>query len=187
MMRVKRTLFAGAFLVASAAVASAADLPVAPLPPPPPMVTPAFDWSGPYIGVYVGLLRQQSAVTVPPPVPRAGIQAGYNIVRGNFLGGIEIQAGLYGFSAPLTLEGDLNARLGFILGQRFLLYSEAGLMVLLTPSIPSTTLLWTLSGGLEVALGQSWSIFAEGGIARPFGGGLQALVVEGGINRHLGN
>ena len=151
------------------------------------MVTPAFDWSGPYIGVYAGFMRIQAATNNPAPIPRAGIQAGYNIVRGRFLAGVEVQAGIIGFTSPLALEGDLNARLGLLLGERILLYAEAGIMVLYAPSAPPPTVLWTLSGGLEVAIGQSWSIFAEGGIARPFGGGAQAIVVEGGLNWHLGN
>ena len=72
-MSMKRTLAAGA-----------ADLPTIPTAPPPPPapVAPAFDWAGPYVGAYGGAI-------LSPTVGQAGIQAGFNIVRGGFLAGIE--------------------------------------------------------------------------------------------------
>ena len=103
-------------------------------------------------------------------------------MRGGFLAGIELQAGLFGFATPLTLEGNVNARLGYILGERFLLYGEAGVGALYTLSAPPAVLFWTAGGGVEVALGNSRSIFVEGKTFRPFGAGLPGIIVQGGVN-----
>jgi len=171
-MFMKRTLIAAAFVAGSAVAASAADLPTPPMapPPPPPMAAPAFDWSGPYIGAYGGIFY--------PAYYQAGIQAGVNMVRGNFLFGAEAQLGAI-FAGGFTYDVALNGRLGFILGERFLLYGIAG--VGFNPAVGP---LWTAGGGVEVALGTAWSLFAEGGVAGTFGGGLFAYTFQAGVNWH---
>jgi opacity protein-like surface antigen len=178
-MFLKRTLAASMLVVASAAAAGAADLPtipVAPAPPPPPVaMAPSFDWSGPYVGAYGG------AVFNSPTYYQAGIQAGYNFTRGNFLAGIEGQAGA-DFSGGTAFEADVNARVGGILGERVLLYAEAGVgLITGTP-----TYIWTAGGGMEVAVGNAASVFAEAKAVGAFTGGCCALLVQGGLNWHFG-
>jgi outer membrane immunogenic protein len=171
-----RTLALG--IVGSALVTTsvlAADLPPPPAgapPPPPPMAAPAFDWSGPYIGAYGG-------VFLPATAGQAGIQAGFNVVRGRFLAGLEAQVGAVFGGGGFTYEAYLNGRLGFILGDRFLLYGEAGVGML------GGIFIWTGGGGMEIALREAWSIFAEAKAIGVFGGGgIAAYTVQGGINWH---
>ena len=168
-MFLKRTLAAGAIVVASAASAYAADIPMAPVAPPPPPapVAPVFDWAGPYAGVYGGFF-------FGPGLIQTGVQAGYNFVSGGFLAGIEASAGAV-ISGGIGFEGTLNARLGAILGSRVLLYAEAGFGYI----VPPGAFLISVGGGAEFAVGQSASVFAE---AKWYGGG---ITVQGGLNWHL--
>jgi opacity protein-like surface antigen len=168
-----RTLALG--IVGSALVTTsvlAADLPPPPAgAPPPPMAAPAFDWSGPYIGAYGGVFV--------PGAGQAGIQAGFNVVRGRFLAGLEAQAGAIFGGGGFTYEAYLNGRLGFILGDRFLLYGEAGVGTV------GGTFVWAGGGGMEFALRDAWSLFAEAKVIGVFGGGgIAAYTVQGGINWH---
>lgn len=135
---------------------------------PPPV---QFSWAGPYIGAYGGIVFSEWY--------QAGLQAGYNVVRGNFLAGIEAQAGA-GIAGPVFLEGHLNARLGFVLG-RILVYGEGGVGYIgIGPEF-----LWTAGGGAEIALGRSISVFGEAKFLNAFGGG-NAILAQGGINWHPG-
>jgi hypothetical protein len=137
------------------------------------MAAPAFDWSGPYIGVYGGALFGGTTVG------EAGIQAGFNIVRGRFLAGLEAQVGAVFAGGTFSYEAYLNGRLGFILGDRFLLYGEAGVGTL------AGTFVWTGGGGIEIALRDAWSLFVEAKAIGAFGGGgIAAYGVQGGINWH---
>jgi opacity protein-like surface antigen len=173
-MFIKRILIAGALVVGTTFAANAADLPTPPMapapPPPPPMAAPAFDWSGPYIGAYGGIFY--------PVYYQAGVQAGFNIVRGSFLAGIEAEVGTI-FGGGFTYNVALNARLGFILGQRALLYALAGVGF-----NPAFGPLWNTAAGIEFAIGDAWSIFAEGGLAGQFGGGPFAYTFQAGLNWH---
>jgi outer membrane immunogenic protein len=175
-MFIKRILIAGAFVVGTAFAANAADLPhppmAAPAPPPPPMAAPAFDWSGPYIGAYGGLTYGLASYY------EFGVQAGFNMVRGKFLAGIEAQVGAI-WAGGFGYEVAVNSRLGFILGQRFLLYAQGGVGF-----NNGVGLLWTAMAGMEFAIGDTWSLFAEGGYAGAFGGGLFAYVFQAGVNWH---
>lgn len=170
-MLFKRTLAAGAFVLAAATAASAADLGpiVVSAPPPPP--PPTFSWDGPYVGAYAGYL-------IGPGVVQIGAQAGYNFVSGGFLAGIELQAGAL-ISGGVAFEGNANARLGAILGGNFLLYAEAGLGVILPGGVT-----WTAGGGGEVAVGSNVSLFAEVKALGVFGGGCCIVTVQGGVNWH---
>lgn len=178
-MNLKRTIAAGALVLMSAAGVQAADImgPIpstpAPPPPPPPMA-PAFDWSGPYIGAYGGYVVSAWI--------QGGVQAGYNIVRGSFLAGIEAQTGV-AYTGGIGFEGNVNARLGFVLGSRFLVYGEAGVGILL----PGATYLWNAGGGVEVGLGTALSLFTEAKIVGAFGGGTIGYAFQAGLNWHPGN
>ena len=175
-------LFLG--VVGSALIATsvnAADLPQAPTvaappPPPPPMAAPGFDWSGLYVGGYAGLLWDAGIDFV-----QLGAQAGFNIVRGALLAGIEGQVGAVLVLPGVGLEADINARLGAVLGQRVLLYGEAGVGII------TGTPIWTAGGGIEVGLRQSLSVSAEAKALFTFPTTFQGVTVQLGMNFHPGN
>lgn len=177
---------AGALLVAGAVSANAADLPTlpaAPPPPPPAPVAPAFDWSGPYVGAYGGAIFNDPF----DPIYQVGLQAGFNFVRGRFLGGAEAYAE-YRISSGFGnhWSAGANARAGALLGERALLYGEAGAGYVFTlGGFP----VWTAGGGVEVGLGRAASIFAEVKAINTFGGGpaTRGLQAQAGLNWHIGN
>lgn len=170
----KRILIAGAFVVGTAAAASAADLPTPPMapPPPPPMAAPAFDWSGLYFGANGGVFYTGSIY------PSVGAQVGFNMVRGSFLFGVEAQAGVI-FAGGIAPEIYLNGRLGFILGDRVLLYGEAGVGFIVGPGP-----VWDAGGGVEIGVRDTLSVFAEAKVVGSFGGGLAGYSITGGVNFH---
>lgn len=172
-MLFKRTLAAGAFVLTSAFAAQAADLtPImvsAPPPPPPTIAAPMFNWAGPYIGAYGGYAFDYTFW-------QAGVQAGYNFLMGGFLAGVEAQAGV-AFGGGFAFEGDLNARLGYLLGSNLLLYGEGGLGWIGAP-------IFTAGGGVELGVGPAMSVFAEAKAMGTFGGGFGGVTVQGGMNWH---
>ena len=177
-MNLKRTIAAGALVLMSAAGTQAADVvgPIAiTLPPPPPPMTLAFDWSGPYVGAFGGFVFNGVWY-------QAGIQAGHNMVRGNFLAGLEAELGA-AFGGALAFEGYANARLGYILGSRILVYGEAGVGGIL----PGGGFFWNAGAGLEIAVGQSLSLFAEGNVLFAAPAVYSGVAVQGGINWRIGN
>jgi opacity protein-like surface antigen len=176
-MKIARTVLlavVGSALIATGAIA--ADLPRAPTvvapPPPPPMAAPAFDWSGMYVGAYGSYFSGDPFILL-------GVQAGYNMVRNHFLAGIEAQAGAYYAFPSIGFHGSLNGRLGFILGERFLIYGEAGVGAVLPGAF-----IWTGVAGAEVALGSTWSIFVEGGLLGELGVGPAGYLIQAGVNWH---
>jgi opacity protein-like surface antigen len=174
-MFLKRALMAGAMVLTTAIAANAADLtPITPAPPPAPPPAPTFNWAGPYVGAYGGFVFGPGAI-------QAGAQAGYNFVSGGFLGGIEIQAGVFAPIPGVTFEADLNARVGAVLGGNFLLYGEAGVGWLAAPG----AFIYTFGGGAEVAVGTSVSLFGEVKGLGAFGGGCCIITVQGGLNYHF--
>lgn len=174
-MFLKRILAAGAFVLASAIAANAADIPPMP-PPPPPAIPPApiFDWSGPYAGVYGGYFFF-------PGYPQGGLQSGYNFTSGGFLAGIEAQAGVL-VGTGIAFEANLNARVGVLLAPKLLVYGEGGVGWI--PSTPIFT--YNFGGGIEVAAGAAMSVFAEAKGIGGFGptGTCCAITVQGGLNWH---
>ncbi len=189
-MFMKRILVAGAagaFLAAGVVAASAADLPapppVAPAPPPPVAMAPGFDWGGPYIGAYGGAIFNAPF----DPIYEIGLQAGFNMARGAFLAGLEGYAE-YRFSTGFGnhWSAGANARLGAVLGERVLLYGEAGVGYVFTGGgFP----VWSAGGGIELGLAQAVSLFTEVKAIAPFGAGPGALgvQVQAGLNFHPGN
>lgn len=184
-MLFKRLAVAGAFLLAGAAAAAAADLPTippAPPPPPPAPAAPAFDWSGPYIGAY------GAGIFNPPgdPIIPVGVQADFNFVRGAFLVGAEVYGEYRFWDNGNHWAAGANARLGAVLGERLVVYGEAGVgWVNALGGFP----VWNAGGGLEIALGRNMSLFTEVKAIAPFNAGPGALgiQVQGGLNFHLGN
>ena len=139
-------------------------------PPAVPLATPpGFSFAGPYVGTYGGRLVDEAF--------QAGIQGGFNFVRRHFLIGAEAQVGA-AFGGGLAFEGDLNARLGVILGERFLVYGEGGIGLL------SGMAIYTAGGGVEIGLGQSLSVFAEAKAVGELGQPVETFQIQGGINWH---
>jgi hypothetical protein len=198
-------LIAGGFALTAPALA--ADVlpivaPVEVVAPPPP---PAFSWSGPYVGVFgIGLFfpaceEQVKAVSTLseeeyccwdiPNIYGLGAQFGFNIVRNNFLIGAEVQAGAV---FPEFWDGPLfavaaNARAGFILGEKLLVYAEAGVGTTIDPQILFTT----IGGGVELGIGDRLSLFGEVKAVLfpngPIAGHDRATMVQIGLNIHLGH
>ena len=182
----KRFLVAGAFVVGTTLAAAAADLPspppVAPAAPPPPMASPAFDWSGPYIGVYGSFLANFAG---PAYGVGAGVQAGFNIQRGSFVVGLELQAGvIYDITfGAFGFDPQLNARLGFAVGERALVYAEGGAGAIIASGV-GTTPFWTAGGGLAFAIRDPMTAFGEVKVLAPFGGGGMIYIFQAGLNWH---
>jgi opacity protein-like surface antigen len=174
----KRTLAAGAILLASVVAANATDItPIAPPPPPPPPPAPVFSWDGFYVGGYGGLIHAFGAA-----IAQVGAQVGFNFTSGAFLGGVELQAEWRGPPAFASHFGvGANARAGFIIGTNFLVYGEGGIH---WQSLFAPGTYWTAGGGAEMALGTAISIFAEAAAVGTFTGFCCALQVQAGLNWH---
>ena len=158
-----------------ATAAMAADLPTPPVaaaPPPLPMAAPGFNWDGFYVGAFGGTWY---CVAVPIEL---GLHVGYNFVPGRMLFGAEAGVGMLFPGAPFSVAA--RGRIGFVVGDRVLLYGVAGIEKIFVP----VSLFWTAGGGAELALGDRLSLFCEAGVIAAFGGGLVQLVVRGGLNFH---
>lgn len=165
---------AGSVLISSAAMA--ADLtPVMPAPPvaPAPPPAPSFAWTGPYAGVFAGY-------DFTFTLGEAGVQYGYNYGAGNFLFGFEIETG-YTFTGASPVNAALNAHAGVVLADRAFIYAEGGIgSKLLVP-------LWNVGGGVEVAVSNTMSVFAEAKANFVVGGGgFFSWQLTGGMNYHPG-
>lgn len=154
--------------------AQAADIGYRQYAPAPPPV-PVYRWMGPYFGGNVGY--QWGSIDNNPAQPSGvagGLQAGYNWQINNFVFGAEGDINLssaddtfapWQFSNPWF--GTLRARLGFSAWNNVLFYATGGLAFGgLEANLRGVTedrshIGWTIGGGAEVALNQSWSIKAE--------------------------
>jgi opacity protein-like surface antigen len=180
-MDLKRIIAAGAIVLMSAAGAQAADIPAPiavtpPAPPPPPApMAPAFDWSGPYVGAFGGFVFGATSWW------QAGAVIGINMVRGNFLAGLEAELGA-AYGGGFAFEGYANGRLGFVLGSRVLLYAEAGAGGV----FPALGFLWNAGGGMEIGIGQSMSLFVEGNALFAAPAAYVGTAVQAGLNWHVG-
>ncbi len=165
-------------LTMTAGAAAAADMPmmVAPTAPPPVIVpAPGFDWAGTYVGGNFSWIGG----------PVAGAQFGFNSVNGRMVYGAEAGLGVVTFSP--VFQASARARAGVLIGdqERLLLYGTGGLVFYFGGT---TQLLWTVAGGVEFALGDRISVFAEAGIigsVAPFGC-CAFPGLRGGVNFHLG-
>jgi outer membrane immunogenic protein len=162
--------------IAAAALAiAAAELQAADLVPGVNTVG-SYSWQGPYVGVNLGYQwgRVSNNSTDPSGVA-GGLQAGYNVQRGQFVYGIEgdIQASAaddrfapWKFSNPWF--GTFRGRGGYAVGN-MLFYGTVGLSYgrltgenVLTGMRQSTTDIgWTAGAGVEVAFMRNWSAKAE--------------------------
>jgi hypothetical protein len=179
-MKLPGKLLAGlAAMTMTTSAAIAADIPMAP-PVISPVVTappsaPQSIWPGWYVGFYGAWVFYPS-----DPWWGAGVQFGYNFVRGRFLGGFEIDVGPAIYQAAVyCCDAFGNVRAGFILGERVLVYGEAGIgAIFLAP-------VWKAGGGLEFAVGQRMSIFAEAKVASFIPTPTIFYEARGGLNFHL--
>lgn len=164
----------------SASSALAADVPpIMPAQPPVVVVPPqaGFDWKGPYAGAFltVDILTDPFEVGISA----AGGQVGFNIVRGSFLFGPQLRLGVYVPESDFLVAG--GPRVGVIFGaeDRILVYAAASFGWI--PNAPDPGTLYTFGGGVEVGLGERFSIFAEArALGVPTIGCCGMLVTTGG-------
>ncbi|MBN8940768.1 MAG: porin family protein [Rhizobiales bacterium] len=118
----KKFLLAGAALAALASGAQAADLGVQRVAVPAAIVSPVFNWTGFYVGGYVGGSSRQSRFTDVNGYNLAG--ESWNVNRTSFLGGLT--AGYNWQLTPSFLLG-VEAEVGYLGGARRAQPSSAGL------------------------------------------------------------
>lgn len=163
--------------VLSASGAVPADLTESPLPEAvlQQVGAPEFDWGGHYAGALAGYDRSCSCVV-------DGVQVGFNAVWGNVLLGIEFET-LHSTIAPFTIvDASAVARFGVILGGRSLVYGQAGIGGWLA-GIPA----WTAGAGVEFAVGETISVFAEGRAVFALPSIFVGTQYVGGVNLHVGD
>ena len=180
----KRLVLAFAGLAALAGTAAAADLPPAPAPYyKAPVLAPAYNWSGFYIGINGGGGWGGSSWTTTGGRDISGGLVGgtigYNYQIGQAVLGVEGDidwADINGTTTafcPLgcktsdTWLSTVRARLGYA-ADRFMPYVTGGAAFgdirATTPGLPgatSTNAGWTLGGGIEFAIAGHWTAKAE--------------------------
>ena len=158
-MLFKRTLAATAIVLGTAFAANAADVPpvvVAPPPAPPaapaPMA-PAADWTGAYFGGWGAATFSGFGTFFS-----AGAVGGYDVQFGRVVVGANFR-GSWTFGNPccnIPLAAEAGARIGFLLGDRILVYGNGALgFSWLTGPYR------TFGGGVEFAASDSLHLFAE--------------------------
>ena len=175
-------------LIAQGQEAHAADLSVAPLykAPPPSPVTPAYNWTGFYLGANGGGGWGNSwwnapSTTVNMSGGQVGGTAGYNLQMGNAVFGLEGDLDWSSMRGTATSAlcpngscttsnswlSTVRGRLGYAFGG-VMPYATGGLAVgdikASAPGfggIDTTNAGWTLGGGIEVALPGNWTAKAE--------------------------
>jgi len=171
-------------LLAPCLTANAADMKVKALPYKQAPITPAYNWSGFYLGLNGGVGWGDTKWAAPPAFSTgasgalAGLTYGYNLQSGSMVFGIEGDidwADISGSTAcGLGTCGFRDRWLGTLRGRigpgfdRFFPYVTGGLAyggVRASNSIfssTSTTLVgWTVGAGLEMAVASNWSAKLE--------------------------
>lgn len=187
------------------AAAIAADLPSRAAPPAPPSLafspTPAANWSGFYVGGDAAWMRLR---TTNPKLDgfafgaRLGAdQQSGRWVYGAFLEGERtlIDGAVANFSVKTPWRAGLNARLGYALDGRTLLYALGGgswldFDVRTTAANPPTRALGYVAGlGAEISFGGPWSAYVESRFARHMrdhGGSFNGVEARLGVNYRFG-
>lgn len=167
-------------LVASGAMA--ADIQPVVVPGPvvvaPPPAPPGYSWTGFYVGAQAGAWFENDFEVHSA---RFVGQAGFDFEVGErFVVGAFAQAGI---NDGGDFEWAAGARGGVALGQRALLYAATSLT-----NGPNGDLGVNLVGGAEFAVGQRFSIFAEGGVFHDFGDTpfVDHIVLSTGVNFRFG-
>jgi hypothetical protein len=167
--------------VATAGSAMAADIgPIMPeaTAPMAPAPAPSFGWAGPYAGI-------ASAVQFCGGFCWVNVDghAGYNMVFGSVLLGVEGQVG-YWFDPP----GDgwflgATGRVGYVFGNA-VAYAKAGIIGYFPVTVD---FYMPLNVGVEVAIGRAISLFAEAGAQWEVGSNNFFPSVGLGVNFHIGH
>jgi outer membrane immunogenic protein len=177
---------AAAALVAVTTIASAADL-----PPPPEELRPAeYDWTGPYIGGFIGgnFLETAYVPSCPGCDPdlsgdgfHGGVYGGYNLQLDSLLVGIEGDWAWGGKQAQNILDAvefdldqiaTIRARLGFVMDATLLYvtggfaWADTTIHALVGPdSIPTSDSVdmmgWVIGGGIEHAVFENLHVKLE--------------------------
>jgi outer membrane immunogenic protein len=207
----KKTLLAVGFIGLGTATALAADLPARTYSKAPALVSPAYNWTGFYVGVMGGYGWSDS-------VNVAGLTTGTNDIKGGFAGGT-IGYNWQGAGSPLVLGvevdaawsgikfsetdlgetsedrirsfGSVTGRLGYAVDAALFYvkggYAWANNRMSLTDitgtvfSESKTHSGWTVGGGLEYGFAQNWSAKAEYMFASYGNEGYLTAFAPGGI------
>ncbi|MDC9824125.1 porin family protein [Devosia sp. ZB163] len=181
-MKLYTSMLAGASVLALAGAATAADLIIA---EDPVVAVAANDWSGIYIGVHggfgAGVITLESDVIDPSDLEQdvdgffGGVQLGYNIQTDTLVFGIQTDLSLSGIQYEEDGDGEndtidwfgtTTARLGVAL-DGVLPYVKAGIAYgggtghAMDEEDTQTAFGWTAGVGVEVALADNISAFAE--------------------------
>ena len=154
-MFMKRTLIAGAFVVATAVTAAAADIPAAAPAPPPPPPAPTFSFAGGYFGVQGGNFWSALA---PVTAQNIGLHGGYNVEFGRIVAGVRLDANYV--NAP-ALNTDLFGHVGFKVMDRLQVYGAAGIGYCVTVGPCASFGHILAGGGAEYLVTQRISVFGE--------------------------
>jgi len=165
MKKIALTLASGAALAALATTAFAADLPVYQQPQEAVVVSPAYDWTGLYVGALAGYGWGDAQGSNNPDGVLLGGTLGYNAQFGQFVAGLETDlawSNLDDHDYELDYLGTVRGRLGWAF-DRFMPYVTGGLAYGRTDfnHDHDTNVGWTLGGGVEAAIDQNWSVKAE--------------------------
>ena len=174
----KKILLSVATLIALGATANAADLAARPYTKAPAYVAPAYNWTGFYIGGFVGgAFNGSNSVDalLPPPFNFAG-----NNPDGSFFGGGQIGYN-YQFAPNwvLGIEGDIGGLSGDDRTVSFLVSN------IVSPPFMHTHNEWLAS--VTGRLGYTWGagmIYAKGGVAFRDNGGFRAIDFPLSISSH---
>ena len=174
-------MLAAAASAISASGAMAADLtPIMPAPTTPVATAPApsFDWAGPYAGVRTAVQFCSGFCWV-----NVDGHAGYNMVFGSVLLGVEGQVGYWYDGTEDSWFLGATGRVGYVFGNA-VAYAEAGVIGYFPTAVDYYV---PLNVGVEVAVGQAISLFAEAGAQWRVGTNDFAPSVGLGVNFHLGH
>ena len=142
---------------------------------------PRLEWSGPYVGITASTFHE------------LGVQGGYNyVLGGRFFVGVSAQAAAVicvgvATCGPIQFEGDVSARAGAVVADDILVYGKAGIGYMTGSHFGLIDgALYSIGGGVEVALTGRTSAFMEVLGVGEFGASLFDLSFRGGFNLHFG-
>jgi hypothetical protein len=144
----------------------------------------AFAWAGPGVGIYQGYYLDLSGGQ--PGIAASFLQLGYYLQPGRVVLGLEAEVGMAFVPGPVALVANLNGRFGLALGNRLLLYTEAGVGRWFPNGGVGAGILnggniYNAGAGAELGLGSNISVFLEAKGVGMFGAAISHLAVQGGF------